>query len=546
MKKNLNNIVLAVVLASSLVACDDFLDTTPTDSVSDKLVWSSKETAQLTVNYMYVDVWNISQNECAAGMTEALTDVFKYGDMTYNALCYIPSEIAYGGANLTNSYVDVYLGMWGTMYRYIATANNTLASMKKYATFSEKDQKEIEAEIRFFRACYYFTLAKRYKEVIIYDENMENYAKDREISSESDVWDFIYNDLKFAAENLSVSTKPNSRVTSGAAYAMLSRAMLYAERWSEVKTAAEKVLEMGYSMSSDLNAPFTDGGEGAIFQYCFDENGKYHSFDNYYAPGGDQDFNRTLGGYGTPTQEMVEEFELAKGGKADWSEWHNAEGTNVTPPYDQLEPRFHHTILYNGALWKGRTIETFVGGRDGYAQWKVDTKPAGRSTTGYFLRKGVNESHDFAVTQKSVQPYTLFRYAEVLLNYAEACYNLNALEAAKNALNQVRTRPAVGLPEVTVSGDKLMEAIRHERKVELAYEGLYYWDVRRWKLADKIFSNYLVHGLKIEKNANGSFTYNYVECDTEDRHFPAKMYRFPIPQSELSTNGKVTQYPEWN
>ena len=89
------------------------------------------------------------------------------------------------------------------------------------------------------------------------------------------------------------------------------------------------------------------------------------------------------------------------------------------------------------------------------------------------------------------------------------------------------------------------KAIRQERKVELAYEGHYYWDMRRWKLSATAFTGIRLHGMKIEKNANGSFTYIYTECDDKDRNFPTKMYRFPMPQAELDNNGAVTQYAEW-
>ena len=91
-----------------------------------------------------------------------------------------------------------------------------------------------------------------------------------------------------------------------------------------------------------------------------------------------------------------------------------------------------------------------------------------------------------------------------------------------------------------------MDAIRQERKVELAYEGLWYWDMRRWKLAHTAFTGIRTHGLKIEQEANGSFTYYYVECDDQDRNFPEKMYTCPIPTSELENNKSITQISDWN
>lgn len=536
-----------------LASCNDYLDLEPTNSVSDKLIWTSKANAQLVVNNMYEDIaylGNYNSGECLAGMTEALTDEFKYGDMTYNSLCYIPSEFAYGGAaTLATSYVSTYLGSWSTMYRYIARANQGIANLRKYASFDQQDRDEVEAELRFFRAFYYAELAKKYHSVVLYDEDMDKYQKDTPLTPENEVYEFIYQDLKFAAEHLPVSLVPNGRLTSGAAYAFLSRVMLYAERWQDAHDAALKVMSMGYEMPADLGTPFTPGGQGAILQYCYNKESITHSFDNYYAPGGDKNtqHNSIDGGYGTPTQEMVESFELKTGGKPNWEAWHDADGVTGTPPYDQLEPRFAFTILYNGAEWKGRTIEPFVGGADGYAQWKVETKPAGRTTTGYYLRKLVDEDHDFSVDQRCTKPWTAIRYAEVLLNYAEACYRLNKPEQALDALNQVRTRPAVGLPRLNgLSGSDLMAAIRQERKVELAFEGQYYWDMRRWRLAESAFSNYRVHGFRIEKKGDGTFTYYYVECDTEDRHFPAKMYTTPLPESELSSNKSVQQFPEWN
>ena len=110
-------------------------------------------------------------------------------------------------------------------------------------------------------------------------------------------------------------------------------------------------------------------------------------------------------------------------------------------------------------------------------------------------------------------------------------------------------RSRVGLPYVDKAGDNLWNAIRQERKIELAYEGQWYWDLRRWKMAQQQYpiglSGYQLHGLRIEKQPNGGFVYNYVSVDDRERNFPERMYRFPLPSSELSSNAAVTQYPEW-
>ncbi len=545
-------------LSFSLSSCNDYLDMTPTDSVSDKMLWSSTQNAEYAVNYLYksfYDLSNFTLGQCAAGMTEGLTDMLKYGSSNYNALQYIPSEIAYGGTTLTVNYVTVYMGTWETMYTYIRRTNENLYNLHHYGTLSKSDATRLEAEMRFVRAFLYFDLIKRYKEVIIYDEDLPKITKDKAVSTEKDAWDFVAADLKYAAENLPVKASAHGRLDKGAAYAFLTRAMLYAERWADVKSAAEEVAKLGYTLESNYadsySKTITDGNKEAILQYCFDQS-KFsvgHDFDSYYAPGGDKalDGNTVVGGFGTPTQEMVESYELSSGGFPDWTTWHTTDGTTEEPPYSSLEPRFQATILYNGSSWKGRSIEPFVKGTDGWATWLVEPKPEGRTTTGYYLRKLVDEGHSFKTTQVSTQPWTVIRYAEVLLNYAEACYHLSDATNANAAIKQIRSR--VGLPYKDKDGTDLWAAIKQERKVELAYEGQWYWDLRRWKLSAKTYANgglnnYRVHGLKIEKSGN-NFVYTYVECDTQNRNFPEKMYIFPIPQSELSNNALVDQNAEW-
>ena len=447
--KKLYKAIIAAGLSFGAFSCTPYLDMSPTDSVSDKLIWETTANAEYHVNYIYTYLYDLLMNQCAAGQTEALTDMMKYGSYNYNALCYIPSEIAYGvEQTLSAGYVSTYLGYWGTWYQGIAKTNKAIDCLRRYGQMSDEDKIRLEAEIKFMRASLYFDLMKRYKEIIIYDEDLLAYTKDKALSTEEEGWNFIYNDLKFAADNLPTREASNGRLNKGMAWAFMTRAMLYAERWEDVKTAAEEVEALGYGLESDYAAGYTKavnaGNNEAIIQYLFDRaNDVTHSFDFYYTPGGDYSIHgETGGGYGTPTQEMVESYELATGGAANWTAWHGT--TTQTPPYADLEPRFHATILYNGAQWKGRTIEPYVGGVDGWCQWNLDREPMGRTTTGYYLRKLVDETHDVIAYSGGIQPLTIMRYAEVLLNKAEACYHLDKSAEANDAVRAVRGR--VGLP----------------------------------------------------------------------------------------------------
>ena len=538
--------------ALCLASCNDYLDMTPTDKVSDKGTWTDISTAELAVNYLYSFVYDINEEQCLAGMTDALTDQMKYGSYNYNSLCFIPSEIAYGGSTLSASYVDTYLGYWGTRYNSIRRVNEALHGLHAYGTLTPEQTTRLEAELRFLRAYMYFDLAKRYKDVIIYDEDLSAITENRALDTEDEAWEFIYQDLKFASENLLPAEQTSGRLNRGQAYAFMTRAMLYAGRYDVVKSAAEEVAKLGYALESkyadSYGKEIAEGNREAILQYVFDLGQNVaHSFDYYYTPGGDYTLHgQAGGGYGTPTQEMVESYEYATGGFPDWTAWHTLEVTS-TPPYADLEPRFHASILYNGAAWKGRTIESFVGGSDGFCVWNLEQEPKGRTTTGYYLRKLVDESHDVIATVNSSQPVTLIRYAEVLLNKAEACYRTNDVNGANAAIKEIRGR--VNLPYIDKNGDALWQAIRQERKVELAFEGFWYWDLRRWGDADKTYPTglnaYQVHGLRIEQQPNGSFVYNYVSVDDRDRNYPAKLNRFPLPSSEINNNAAVNQFPEW-
>ena len=545
----MKKVLFLTAALAALVSCNKTLDLTPTDRVSAKTLWETTANAEYSVNYLYSYLWGYYSAPTAAGLTEALTDEFKYTSYNFNAMAYIPSYLAYFESTVTAQTVDVYLGMWGSLYTAIRETNEAISYLHTYGQMKEEDKTRLEAELRFLRGCFYFELIKRYKDVILYDEDLTAIVKDKAVSSESDGWDMVQADLDYAAANLPAAAAAHGRINKGMAFGMLSRAMLYAKRYDAVIAAANAVAELGYSLEPNYadacGKSLAAGNREAILQYTFDyATGLTHSFDFYYTPGGDFAIEDMKGGaYAVPTQEIVESYELATGGFPSWSAWHAS--TTKTPPYENLEPRFQATILYNGASWKGRTIEPFVGGTDGWTTWKTDKEPKGKTVTGYYLRKHVDENYD-VTTSGSSHPFTLLRYGEVLLNKAEACYRTNDAAGANAAVREIRRR--VGLPYADKSGDNLWKAIVQERKVELAFEGLRYWDLRRWEVAALPYpeglSGYQQHGLKIEPEGSG-FRYTYVSVDEKNRNFPERMYRFPMPKSELESNSLVNQYDEW-
>lgn len=543
-------LIVTIIMGLSFTSCNDFLDPDPTDRLSEKLFWQNEESTVLYLNsfYPYLSSYgNFGTSQFNNGLlTEGMTDMLKYG--SYSAGVGNANRIVFNPYFVTADQSQG-LVIWTTSYERIRRVNEFLSSMSKYSTYNEDTNKRYEAQIRFIRAFLYYQLLLRTNTVIIYDKLPDGNSKP--LSPESDCWDFVEQDLDYAIQNLPVQwdATRSGRITKGAALAMKSRAMLVARRWEKARTAASEVINLQdngslvYELNKDyknaFKSYFDNGNKESILEFRYKLPAPYHSFDRDFAPGGDWANN---GGSACPTQEMVEEYELATGGKADWSKWHSK--TTETPPYSLLEPRFHASVLYNGASWKNRKIETFVDGKDGYIDYGFQANTNGKTTTGYYLRKYLDESIADISTTYSAQPWIEIRLAEVYLNLAEACAMLGSTydKDANNAIRTIRER--VKLPYTDLTGEELMKAIRHERKVELAYEGFYYWDLRRWRMADSILDGARFHGLKITQSGT-TLTYEYIDCDKEDRKFPERFYNFPIPTTEIANNLAISQINLW-
>lgn len=531
--------ILLYALPLFLMSCDNWIDgVKQTATVSDEIVWNDESSVDLYLNGFYTYLYKYGQfgsNQFNGSLTESLTETFKYGSYALgdraghsNNYVFNPEAISSAGC-----LYDV----WSTAYENIRRINQFLAMQQEYSTFSEDKNLVWEAQARFFRAFVYFQLAKRHGGVIL--RKGIDMSNDEACSSAEDTWQFIADDLDFAAQNLPKKwdAANQGRVTKGAAFAFKSRAMLYAERWQDAYNAADSVISLKlYGLTDSYKDSWKGNNKEAILEFDFTLTGPNHSFDKWYVPFCD---GYEYGALGTPTQEMVEAYEKTDGTKVDWSSWHGSSTAEV-PPYDQLEPRFKATITYRGSVWKGRTMDCSVGGINGeFMSYREQPYSYGKTTTGYFLRKLLDENLSDINGTPSTQPWVEIRYAEVLLNKAEAAYQLNKIDDAQTAMNLVRAR--VNLPPKESIGSEWFNDYRNERKVELAYEGHLFWDMRRWKLAHIEYNGYRVHGFKITNDGK----YEYVDCDYQDRRFLQKLYVLPIPDSELNNNSLVEQYKEW-
>ena len=230
---------------------------------------------------------------------------------------------------------------------------------------------------------------------------------------------------------------------------------------------------------------------------------------------------------GTPIQNIVDDFEMADGSSFNWSN-----PAHAANPYANRDPRFYANIFYDGMLYKGGTVDTYEGGKDNPIGATVE--PTNATITGYFLRKYVDPNHDVNNWVSDSQAIFI-RLSEIYLNYAEAQNFLGNDGVALSYLNMIRER--AGMPPVTGSGTDLRDKIRHERRIELAFEGQRYYDLRRWKTLDQGMGDAI--GMKIVKNGDGSKTYSKKTVQT--RIFNQKVYWQPIPVTEIQKNSKLVQ-----
>lgn len=548
MKKILN--ILSILAAGALLcSCEGFisdaLDIDPSDRYSAEAVWSSASSADQYLlglyNLIKENTGNVGSDVNMVGFWDAYSDLVKSNSWAeYNH----PFNRAFLQASSFDGQSAGCFECWSSNYERIRRCNEFLRDAPVYGPKLGADYaKTRSAEMKFIRAMAYFRLMQVYGKCIIRDKVDGPAENDKGFASARETWDFIEADLREAGNNIATDL-PSGRLTRAAAWAYLSRVALYAEDWDVVTEAADSARRYGAA----LDPVYADVFENRtsvenLFTIEFMQNKLTHRADVFFRPPGDaaegsQHAGANIYAVFNPTSEYVDSFEMADGTPFDWA-------VHGDDPYTGREPRFYASILYNGAKWEGRTIETHDTGKDKIVEFTT-TGAAGSTITGYYLRKFITEGQDGWEKYGSDHFAILIRYAEVLLNEAEAYAMKGDFDTAYERLNQVRTR--VGLPGKSGSDlETFMKDLRHERVVELGGEGLRFWDLRRWKIAvcekseDSVIDGKNYHGCWITKKEDGSYDYKQVVVDGANmvHFFPERYYAFAIPITEFSNNGAI-------
>lgn len=579
MKKSIIIATMALAALTGVTSCGDFLDKEPSNELTKEKTFSGWKTAQQfhwdTYNFLLHGALRVNNS-----WLDAATDL---------AECAIPTGGTRTSFNIGNYYggggAAEFTSVWESRYRGIRKCNMTLEmvdSVPKPVDETEElyqsERAQLISEARFFRAYFYWELFLRYgpvpivKEVL--DPNGDLLSAYTTRPSVREYISFILTELNECGEGMlsyeeSTDASRAGRLNPAVPAALKSRILLYLASpryasetgvtWQQAAEAAREFIETyggnyGLYTKGDTNeqnyyyatvrTPYTGENNEIIF-YRNDPTIGWGGIQN------DTPIGEGGNGGNCPSQNLIDMYDMADG-SSPFTNYdvtgapvyngvnptvNEASGYTDASMWYNRDPRLAATVLYHGSLWNNRTIDVVAGHADNM------TGNANATPTGYYMRKYIPET--ILASNHGGTAYrlwTIIRYAEVLLNYAEA---LNEVEGPTqqvcDLLDQVRHRAGITGNVADRSDLKTKEAMRNfihkERTVEFAFEEHRPWDVRRWNCAKEALSR-PIYGINVA--ANGTITRKVAQ----QRVFEDRMYLYPIPEAEV-WKANIENNPGW-
>lgn len=571
--KQIKYIFLFVVCVTAFSCKKDFLDTKPGNQVSDADIWQNPDLAMKVIYGAYKSLpfghnWFMMMSATDEGMFyfDDLGTPYTHGTVTPLNLGFLASY-AWTASGEGWS--------WNWSYINLRNINAAIANLDQVPFKTQEEKDQAKADAYFLRGYTYFLLMSQFGGVILYDEQPIEFGSDYKAARNTfeETINFIIADLDRAIglyrdEDIGSA---KTRADKGVAMALKAKTLLYAAsdlhnntkngvvtsgysnpelvgytggdpqaRWKAAKDAAKAVIDLNkyhlYTGNPDkvrnFEEVFLKRSDEDIFIKYFDRQGS-----SYYA------WNRTPNieapqGYGGVAANvvlgnLVDAFEMSNGSKFDWNN-----PAHKANPYASRDPRLYASVLFEGAEF--------------FPRESTDNKirvgePGGPDIfiTNYFMKKYTDtEANPSILTYDgsflACPPWVRMRYAEVLLNYAEACIELGEDAEARTYINMIRER--AGMPPVTESGAALKERYRNERRIELAFEEQRFFDVRRWLIGPE--SAEPGYGVAVTYGGAG-FTNPVYEKVVKDggRAWNNKAYFLPMETDELNKNTALIQNP---
>ena len=564
MKKNIHIILMSAALM--LTSCNDsFLDRIPHDALTDANYWQTETHLSSVANTFTSSL----SGKDWLNKTEIMADSAPWSVTT--------AWRTIGGGYFTSDASQIN-SVWSAAYTGIGRTNYFLNNYQRATGVKEEVRERYAAEAYFYRAYNYWILTSLFGDVplITSELNVESPDVFRGRDARKDVIDRITKDLedhyKALPEYVAAGSSDFGRVSQCAALALLSRIYLYNGRYEDAVSACERAMSSTYYKLYSTGHPDVDyvnlfnytgrasrnpaNKETLIaFVYNYDLGESSRTSHNLsrecWVP---NDYARF-----TPTASMIECY-LTKDGKI----WDPNSATSYEDVFKDRDPRMTQSILAPGTKWEGgESGDMLSTDKTVFTYPKFDNSKDGcMSYTGYYMRKYVEPS-----TVKDVghddNDIVLIRYAEVLLNYAEAKQQLGTLTQSDidKTINLLRDR--VGMVHLKLSeipaGSDIRTEIRRERRVELFFEGHRYFDIIRWKQGEILGEDLLgvrkdyLDPARLKEGIIGNLKWKtvngkeYLVLESGRTFDPEKNYLLPVPFTQMQLNPQLApNNPGWN
>jgi len=496
-----------IILLSSIIfcsSCDSYLDIVPTDRFTQETYWNSQQKVEAALVGAYSVLSNGNSFYSAGNMVylDALTpNTYQYNN-----------DINLISRGLHDANTGRFNSTWNQSYEGIGRVNNILANIDDI-DFDQKIKDRIKAEAKFLRALYYFPLWNLYQgaPLILDPPNLETQGNLNRNSAD-EIYVQIIKDLDEASAGAlanSYSGSEKGRATQGAVLAFKTRVLLYASQWQEAAETAKTIINSKtYELFNDYRALFyleNEGNKEVIFdiQYAYPEF--THSLD--------VSLDQQLGS--SPLPDLINDYYATDGQAIHLSSVYDPQ-----KPYANRDPRLQATVILPGTTFKGATV----------AANQYPSTGAGLKK--YTIYKDLEKPISVQTSGTSELNYIVLRYADVLLSFAEAQNEFSGPSAEIfDALDAIRVRAGMPKYNRSLTKEQLRKEIRHERRIEFAGEGLYYFDIRRWNIAHELLNGDVHHinGNRIDSRAF-----------QKDRD-----YVWPIPSIAIQFNNNLTQNPNY-
>ncbi|MES2274873.1 MAG: RagB/SusD family nutrient uptake outer membrane protein [Bacteroidota bacterium] len=565
MKKNILYLFLALTcLYAAGCKKDNFLQDgsiPPDGAITQAQEWANPDFARNYLNNIYATLqtrYNSLDGDgamLASGSDEAVNSNLNSSISIFNNGTWSP----------VRTIDDVYSSMYSGIRKaniFLVQANGSAIIPAQELVTSNAADITYDAQITrlrgqafYLRAFFEFELVKRYGSMVLVtrvlnsNENLDLQRNSFDDCVKQIVADCDSAALRLPANAAAWSTGNRGRATQIAAQALKARILLYAA--SPQYNAGGDITK--WQAAADAAKVIIDGAKASLYTsypniFLWNISGAQYNAEVIFATQTLNDASvetanapvsyNGANGRTDPTQNLVDAFEMKTTGRLISDP---LSGYNANAPYTNRDPRLGFSVMYNGSTFQSKTVDIYAGGKDAIGVNVNATK------TGYYMRKFLAEAAVWNTSSNTSvrKPWIYYRYAEVLLNYAEALNEAQGtagMAEVLKSLNLIRARGGVAMPALqttnaTAAGyvapnqAELRKRIHNERLVELCFEEHRFFDVRRWKEAEVTFSKPIT-GMNITQTTPGVFTYS--PFTVESRTFSAKNYLYPIAQVELN------------